>query len=997
MKKTLSLILLALLPIVANAYDAKIDGIYYNFNGDEAEVTYENYLSASYSGVVEIPKLVTYNGKTYRVTSIGDYAFYGCTELTTAVIQFGDSLVYNENLVVNGDFSYGNEGFTSDYEYVSEKGFSIVSDEDNTLWGEGKYAVGVSPHDYHRNFIEHGDHTTGTGNMLIVNGSLDNTYYVWKQYVLVEKGKTYEFSVWYMQAVPDNTFKEDIEYTINEKNILGAYDKTENEWERYYGRYTATESGEIEIKIRTLSEIRSGNDFAIDDISFSAMSAYSDSNASGGARIGNSAFYGCSGLTSIIIQGNVSSIGNRAFAKCPELTSFYCNSILVPNIQDDTFEDSNINNARLLVPLGSMNLYKTISPWNNFGTISAIAHKYRYYNLIITDVQGAEVIQFSEFDLLDESLNEIASLNVYAGTEGFDGENWPNVIDNDVHTKYCSSISGNTYFLFDAMSQIEPYGYRFYTASDTPNHPDRNPCSWKLYGSNTKLTHPGDPDWVFIDERRDDMTMQATNYTPYDFFIRDVTNKLTLSKHSIILLLDEELQLQVKDRFNFIQDMTLQWTSTNEAVAIVNDQGLIVATGLGEADIIVTSVEDETMRDVCTVKVEADLPGHRYYQFAIEAIGGGETVQLSEFDLIDKNGNEVTPITTYAYTGSSYSDSESQEKLFDDDIHTKYCGPFSSGTTLYIYIDAGKKVTLSGYRMTTCNDTRRNPERNPVSWSLLGSNTQSEQPYDAVWTLLNHRENDNTLGAQVYTPYDFFFTYPQQYYVISDETTSINVNAKGNDCLVELSHNFNGEWESLYLPFAIDFDVIKADFDLAEIDGVVQNDDNNDGIADITVLSIMGFKGQMTEPNTPYLIRAKNAGEQTITFDNVTVYPTEEATFDCSSFSTRYDFTGSYNALEATSLRNRYVIQDGELVKDAASLAPCRWYMTATARNGAALNLPNKIRIMMVEDVIDGVSSLDEIEERNIYDIQARKLNKPQKGINIIRYSDGTTRKVLKK
>ena len=192
MKKILFLILLALLPLVSNAYDAKIDGIYYNFNGDEAEVTYENYLSASYSGIVEIPKFVTYNGKTYRVTSIGDYAFYGCTELTTAVIQFGDSLVYNDNLIVNGDFSSGNEGFTSDYEYVSEKGGSVMNPE-------GLYAVGTSPNDYlDPNFVKHGDHTTGTGNMLIVNGSPCNQDYVWKQNVFVEKGKTYEFSTWLM-------------------------------------------------------------------------------------------------------------------------------------------------------------------------------------------------------------------------------------------------------------------------------------------------------------------------------------------------------------------------------------------------------------------------------------------------------------------------------------------------------------------------------------------------------------------------------------------------------------------------------------------------------------------------------------------------------------------------------------------------------------------------------------------------------------------------------
>ena len=62
----------------------------------------------------------------------------------------------------------------------------------------------------------------------------------------------------------------------------------------------------------------------------------------------------------------------------------------------------------------------------------------------------------------------------------------------------------------------------------------------------------------------------------------------------------------------------------------------------------------------------------------------------------------------------------------------------------------------SGYRFTTANDTQGNPGRNPVTWSLFGSNSQSEISNDAVWTLLDHRENDTTLGATNYTPYDFF-------------------------------------------------------------------------------------------------------------------------------------------------------------------------------------------------------------------------------------------------
>ena len=92
MKQKLLLFLAAMLPMLASAYDAEIDGIYYNLSGDEAEVTYQSYdyntwdYFSDYTGAVVIPKSVTYNDKTYNVTSIGNYAFRGCSGLTSVTI-----------------------------------------------------------------------------------------------------------------------------------------------------------------------------------------------------------------------------------------------------------------------------------------------------------------------------------------------------------------------------------------------------------------------------------------------------------------------------------------------------------------------------------------------------------------------------------------------------------------------------------------------------------------------------------------------------------------------------------------------------------------------------------------------------------------------------------------------------------------------------------------------------------------------------------------------
>ena len=93
MKQIKFFLLTALLSMVgarALAYDAKIDGIYYNFSGTEATVTYYSGLyddnKNAYTGSVTIPTSVTYNGKTYSVTSIGSSAFLLCSGLTSVTI-----------------------------------------------------------------------------------------------------------------------------------------------------------------------------------------------------------------------------------------------------------------------------------------------------------------------------------------------------------------------------------------------------------------------------------------------------------------------------------------------------------------------------------------------------------------------------------------------------------------------------------------------------------------------------------------------------------------------------------------------------------------------------------------------------------------------------------------------------------------------------------------------------------------------------------------------
>ena len=96
--------------------------------------------------------------------------------------------------------------------------------------------------------------------------------------------------------------------------------------------------------------------------------------------IGNRAFDSCKGLISLTIPASVTSIGYWAFIHCTGLTDLYCLAAAVPTTNGDPnypdpFVESNISNATLHVPAGSVDAYKAASPWSGFKEVKAIETK----------------------------------------------------------------------------------------------------------------------------------------------------------------------------------------------------------------------------------------------------------------------------------------------------------------------------------------------------------------------------------------------------------------------------------------------------------------------------------------------------------------------------------------------------------------------------------------------------------------------------------------------
>ena len=84
--------------------------------------------------------------------------------------------------------------------------------------------------------------------------------------------------------------------------------------------------------------------------------------------IGSSAFYGCSGLTSLTLPSSVSSIYDSAFEGCSGLTSIYVSWESPLSIDASTFKDANTGKCILYVPKGTYDDY-WLSNWGIFENI----------------------------------------------------------------------------------------------------------------------------------------------------------------------------------------------------------------------------------------------------------------------------------------------------------------------------------------------------------------------------------------------------------------------------------------------------------------------------------------------------------------------------------------------------------------------------------------------------------------------------------------------------
>ena len=235
---------------------------------------------------IEAPSVLCEPGEVTLTTSReGDYYLwrgYGITDSTSrnAIAQLDTvgTIPYTitvttmtetgENLIYNGDFEQGPQGFSTQYRYLAPYFFASMN---YTHISSGRYSIVAWPRQVNNPWYvcEH------DGYMMVVDGSSssqNNPDKVFGTTVRVEPNTNYAFSAEIVAvSVHSPSTAPNLQFYINGETFSEVHQPSmrQCEWSKIYKIWNSGDlSGDIDISLLDHNRYSGGNDFAVDNISF---------------------------------------------------------------------------------------------------------------------------------------------------------------------------------------------------------------------------------------------------------------------------------------------------------------------------------------------------------------------------------------------------------------------------------------------------------------------------------------------------------------------------------------------------------------------------------------------------------------------------------------------------------------------------------------------------------------------------------------------------------
>ncbi len=184
----------------------------------------------------------------------------------------------------------------------------------------------------------------------------------------------------------------------------------------------------------------------------------------------------------------------------------------------------------------------------------------------------------------------------------------------------------------------------------------------------------------------------------------------------------------------------------------------------------------------------------------------------------------------------------------------------------------------------------------------------------------------------------------------------------------------------------------------ANQEGVVE--DENEVVMKISELTA----GYTLKANKPYIIKPKAAGVYEFVAENTTLKAKNtESLLTLSTSINDYDFYGVYDSYGPMAANQWFSLNTNGMLKwnaENQKLGPYRWYIKPTFTGDDYANIA-----FVIDEEVEGdeTTTIDRLiydpnaEIEGFYTVGGVKLDKPVRGLNIVKYTDGRTKKVYVK